>query len=64
MKGNFLNWIFKAIKNTVNIMLTGEILIVYGFILKFRTRYGCLLSLFLLDIVMYVLPRTIRPEKV
>jgi hypothetical protein len=62
IQGPYLN-IIKAIysKGVANIKLNGEILEVIP--LKSGTRQGCLLSLYLLNIVLEVLARAIRKEK-
>ena len=62
IQGPFLN-IIEAIysKPTANIKLNGEILQTIP--LKSRTRQGCLLSPYLLNIVLKVLARTIRQHK-
>jgi hypothetical protein len=60
--GSYLN-VIKAIysKQTANIKLNGEILETIS--LKSRTRQGCLLSLYLFNIVLKVRARPIRQQK-
>jgi hypothetical protein len=62
IKGPYLN-IIKAIyyKPTANIKLNGDIL--EAIPLKSGARQGCPLSLHLFNIVLEVLPRTIRQQK-
>jgi hypothetical protein len=62
IQGPYLN-IIKAIycKPTANIELNGDIL--ETFPLKLGTIQGCSLSLNLFNIVLQVLPRTIRQQK-
>ena len=62
IEGTYLN-IIKAIydESTANIILNGEKL--KAFPLRSGTRQGCPLSLLLFNIVLEVLPMTIREEK-